>query len=354
MNFKKIVIYFLLTFIVSELLAQNKNSYEKPGICIQYLNTKEIKIIHINSKIKYWLYDSDKAKKGRIIGIKDSSVIIKDKEIKLEDIRKFGIRRGTTGPLIIAGLVTVIVGLTPIFIVSTVMSNRSYDMTKKWHFIKSINPIVDSSKLEQYKKSIEKDSILQNASSPLSFTLNPLNCIFNQCTLEMEYRLRNFFSIGIGGGLVYKNSWYHSVYNGTDDNYPTCVYKGWLMMLNLKRLNINKSHWYFETSIFYKYLYYDHVLFDDTYPEPTPETKWIRSEIADVYGIKFLMGKRIYMANHIVLEPILGISLRERRRSFITYWSNDNDNPWGICNKNQIFPGLQAGLLLTFGNFKKK
>jgi hypothetical protein len=346
--------------MISELNAQQNNIYKNSGICLVNNKTDKAKIIHIDSKVKYWLYDSYKAKKGRIIGIKDSSIIIKGAEIKLNDICKISIRRGSTGPFVIASVVTAFVGLTPIFIVAAIINNRNYDMTAKWHFIKSINPAFDSSKFKQFKKN---ENLQNDTSSSFSFTLNPLNCLLNQYTLDIGYKTKNKYYFGVGGGIVRANCWWnqnHWLYDGTDSDFQLGFYNGWLLAMDFKRLNINKSHWYLETGLFFKYLHYDHVHFINTFGDDDPDVEWIQSQIAKVCGIKFLMGKRIYLSTHYAFEPFFGVSLRLRNLSWITYWQNhpsdnvDND-PLGIMvHSNEILPGIQAGLLLTFGNFKKK
>jgi hypothetical protein len=145
------------------------------------------------------------------------------------------------------------------------------------------------------------------------------------------------------------------LYNGTDDKYPNGVYNGWLITANLKELNTSRHHWYFQTSIFYKYLWYDHYHFTNSFGDPNPDVEWIRSEIANVTGIKFLWGKRIYVSDHFAIEPVIGCSLRFRYRSYIDWWTNSYyGSTWDVQHYNQFFPGLQGGLLLTFGNFKLK
>jgi hypothetical protein len=356
MNIKRILLFLFLILVFSELYAQYSSSFENPGICLINTKTYRSKIIHLDSKIKYWLYNSDKAEKGRILGVKDSSIIIKGKEIKLKDIRKIARRNGLTGPLVIASIVSIetIVG-TPLFISLAILNNKAYNMTHKWQFIKSYKCGIDLPKLESFNKN-EK---LQNDTFPsISFSLNPLNCIFNQCTLEANYKINNKYSIGIGSGLVYPVIGLHGFIDGTDNDYPTGIYKGWLMMFNYKRLNFTKNHWYFEICPFYKYLYYDHYHFTNGFGDDNPDVEWIRSEIANVVGVQFLMGKRIYLDNHLALEPVFGVSFRERFRSYITYWYNEGyvqqgyNTSWGIVHENEFFPGIQIGLKLTFGNFR--
>lgn len=355
MNYIKIPLLLFMIFLVTELCAQHKGLYENSGICLTNSKTQRQKVIHIYSKVKYCLNRSNKASKGRIAGIKDSSIILMNgSEIKFEDIRKIGLRDGMIGPIIAASLFC-----TPVIFPIIFINNRNYDMVTKWRFTKSINPAIDSMSLKRYNEIVErKINSQKDSSNTFSLTLNPLNCLFNQCTLEIGYHVNNKFSIGVGGGIVYKNMWYHDLYDGTDNDYPTGVYKGWLMTANFKSLNINKSHWYFETNLFYKYLYYDHVHFINGWGDDDPDVEWIRSEIANVYGIKILLGKRNYVSNHIALEPVFGISLRCRSRSFITFWQNHpsynvQDDPLGaVLHRDQILPGLHAGLLITFGNFK--
>ncbi|MGD0712366.1 MAG: hypothetical protein ABR968_14420 [Bacteroidales bacterium] len=330
MKFKRLLVFLLIILSISELQAQQQNPYERPGICLIYTKTQKQKIIYINTKIKYWLYSSNKEKKGRITGIKDSSIIIKAKEIQIKDIRKIG----------------------------------SSDLTTKWKFVKSINPSINYSEVKRFEKIEEiKESWQKDTANVLSFSLNSLNCLFDQYTLEIEYQLNKKYSLGFGGGIIKANCWWNqnqALYNGTDDYNPFGYYNGWLMMMNFKRLNINKCHWYLETSLFYKYLYYDKLHFTNSFGDQNPDVEWIRSEIASEYGIKFLIGKRIYLSNHFALETIFGISFKGRFRSYITYWYNQGyevqgyDTSWGIVHQNQFFPGIQAGLLLTFGNFRIK
>lgn len=330
MKFKRLLVFLLIILSISELQAQQQNPYERPGICLINNKTQKQKIIYINSKIYYLLYSSKGTQKGRIIGIKDNSIIIKTSEIQINDIRKI----------------------------------NNFDLTTNWKFVNSINPAINYSKLNKCKKIEEiKESWLKDTANVLSFSLNPLNCLFNQYTLEMEYQLNKKFSIGIGGGIVRANCWWnknHALYDGTDDNYPFGYYNGWLMSFDLKRLNINKSHWYLEINLFYKYLYFDHVHFIDSWGDPDPDVEWIRSEIDKVYGIKLLIGKRIYLSKHFAIEPVFGLSFRDKYISFITFWQNHpsenvTDDPLGVVlHENDPLPGLQAGLLLTFGNFRIK
>jgi len=367
----------MMILFTSEILAQGKPIIEKSGIHLLNNRTHELKIIHEKTRIKYWLFKSNKGKTGRIESINDSSFVVNGKEIKPDNIRKIGIRNVWTIPVIIAGAATWVIPLpgfsliSPLAIVAAINMNKTYDLTKKWQFVNINWPIIDSSKFEPYKEEIyfskekiarkkekiaKRDARSQNDSArSFSFTLNLSNMLFNQYTLEMGYQLNKKISIGIGGGIVKANSWYHRFYDGTDDNYPTGVYNGWLMNVNFKKLNISKHHWYFQTSLFYKYLWYDHIHFINTFGDQNPDVEWIRSEVTNVFGFKLMVGKKIILINHFAIEPVFGISLRERQRSYIDYWTNGHmDTNWGILHRNQFFPGLQGGLLLTFGNFRIK
>ncbi len=356
---RSLLFIFILMILSVGINAQNLYSYEKAAIFVSNNKTQRTKEIYEKTKVKYWLYNSKVIGRGRIEKITDSSLTVKGKQIRFKDIRKIGIRKNGTIPIlvVITALTPVAWFYTPLLFASVIMQNRNFSMEKGWKFDGVFIPPVDSARI---KKIAKEDSLQNNPASMVNISLNPLNSLFNQHTLEISYQWKNKYSIGISGGIQTVGKWYHFIYDGTDDNYPTGVYKGWSMFCNFKKMNITRNHWYFETGLSYKYLYYDHVHFINSWGDPDPDIEWIRSEIANVFGIKVEMGKRIFLTNHILLEPVFGVSLRQRRRSYITYWANEqsehiSDNYWGLLfHRNQIFPGIQAGLLLTFGNFKLK
>lgn len=187
-------------------------------------------------------------------------------------------------------------------------------------------------------------------SSKFSVSFNLINNLFNQHTIEIGFRINNKYSIGLGGGFINSNLWWNknqSRYSGTNEEYPFGHYDGWIAIINFKQV-LGKKHWYFQTSFFYKYIYYDHVSFTSSGGDDHPDSKWIRSEISNVYGVKLLFVKRITIINHIAIEPFLGISGRIRQREYFTFY-----NGWGLTKQSQFFPSLQAGLMLTVGDFKK-
>ena len=361
MNIKKVIIFFILVFTISELYAQHKRINEKSAILIKKNISHKLIIIHEKEKIRYWCYNSDKSEEGRIQNINYNSIIVNGKEIKLDSIRKIGVRKGSTTPLIIPLILITPIAffITPPLIALVLSPNINRDLTKKWKITGTYLPVIDSSRLAHFKK-IEK--LQFDTSSSFIFSLNPLNCLLNQYTLDIGYQKKHNY-LGIGGGIVKANCWWnqnHNLYDGTDNDFQLGFYNGWLLSMDYKRLNINRRHWYFETNLFFKYLYYDHVHFNNTFGDDDPDIEWIQSEIVKVYGIKFIMGKRIYKSNHFAIEPFFGASLRFRNISCITSWQNRPDDkiandPLGILvNDIELSPGLQAGLLLTFGHFKAK
>ena len=357
MKLKRIIILLLSLLLASGLNAQHKRKDEKSLICIRNIKTNFLRNIYENSKVKYWLTNSEKAEKGRIEEIKDSSIVIKGKEIKLKGIRKIGVRKLGTIPLATLMIIISPFGLfiPSIVAVAIIGKERNLDLINKWKFAGVYKPVIDSSRI---KKIIKEEKLQNESSSTVSFSINALNYIVGQYTMEAAYQKKNY-SIGLGGGIVKSIGGFGTGKMGNlqpiDDNYPTGVYNGWLMSLNFKRLNITRNHWYCEASLFYKYLYYDHIHFSDHYSDTDLSQEWIRSEVTNVYGIKLLMGKRILTTKHFFIETILGVSLRERQRSYLTYWTNIMGvGPWGLYHRNQFFPGLQAGLLLTIGNFNLK
>ena len=338
--------------------AQGKNRNDIPGICLINFKNGNTKIFHLGSKVKYWLHNSQIGYKGRILGVKDSSVIIKGKEIELADISKIAPRNGLKGPLIIASIITIPIYIFPLFITAAILNDRGYNTRGNWKFVKSIKCGIDTVKIESQQKKEKLQTA--DSSTSISLSINPLNFTVKQYELEIGLQTKNKYYFGIGGGIIKSYKPWYKGYDGTDDYYPTAVYNGWLMSLDYKRLNLTRNHWYFEANFFYKYLYYDHVKFVDGWGDEDPDVEWTRSEVANVYGIKFLMGKKLFLTKHILFESIFGISFRDRHRSFLTLWYNHEsdhltDYQWGVLyHRDQIFPGIQAGLLLTIGNFKIK
>jgi hypothetical protein len=196
-----------------------------------------------------------------------------------------------------------------------------------------------------------------DSSSRFSVSFNLFNNFFNQHTIEIDYRINQDYSIGIGGGIIKSNPWWRDYiyYNGTDDKYPYGYYNGWMLMTNFKELNLTKSHWFFEPSFFYKYLYYEHVHFTNSGGDPNPKYEWERSEVANVYGIKLLIGKRYIITKFLALETVFGVSGRLQHREYFTFWFKYLEGgKWGLDEKYFAYPGIQAGLMLVFGNFKTK
>jgi hypothetical protein len=73
-----------------------------------------------------------------------------------------------------------------------------------------------------------------------------------------------------------------------------------------------------------------------------------------VYGLKFLFGKRIVSGRLLAYDLFFGMSARVINRKYFTFWSHDAGTSWGLDKKVYGYPGIQAGLNLVFGSFKKK
>jgi hypothetical protein len=165
MNFKKILIYILPVLFVFELQAQHKDAYNMAGICLINNKSQKQKIIHVSSNVKYWVYYSNIKYKGRIIGISDSSVYIKDKEVKLKNITQIGMRSAWEAPAIVASLACCVV--SPFIIVPVILANRNYDMIAKWKFGKNYTCALDTLRFNKYKKKKEVEEQRQNDPGPI-------------------------------------------------------------------------------------------------------------------------------------------------------------------------------------------
>ena len=84
MKLKKIFFLLISLSFALGLHAQQKQRDESSFIILQNTNTKKIKVIVENDNVRYWLNNGDTiGMQGRIDEIRDSSIVIKGKEIKL-------------------------------------------------------------------------------------------------------------------------------------------------------------------------------------------------------------------------------------------------------------------------------
>ncbi|MFH0893619.1 MAG: hypothetical protein V2A54_04195 [Bacteroidota bacterium] len=183
--------------------------------------------------------------------------------------------------------------------------------------------------------------------------LNPTNSLFNQHTIGIEHPINSTYSVGAGFGIFTPFCWWnpdHALYNGTDDKYPTGVYNGWMIDGSfIKNLKVKGT--FVQTTAFFKYLYYEDILFENSFGDPNPYVAWRRSEIARVFGLKYLYGYKKNIAKHLAIETFFGFSMRCRIRSYVDSWKNQGWS-WGVQHRVQIFPGLQFGVMLSLGDFK--
>lgn|GEM_PF-3890649 len=321
-------------------------------------------MLKLNKRVKYKTNHSRKIYRGSVLGIKDSSLIVNVTETRFDDIEDITLIKLITAPLKIIGVC--LAPFTSGYSLALLIRycNPGFHSMGRWKFVTPTKTGIDTAATIRYQRKMELDSLLRNNSSTLFFTLNPLNSLFNQHSLEIAYQINRKYYFGIEGGIIKANCWWndhHQLYDGTDAYYPLGYYNGWQLAIDLRRLNVTRDHWFFQVSPFYKYLSYSHVLFVNYWGDSHPWFYWIKSEKTNVLGMKFLMGKRIYFANHFTLETVFGISIRNLSKLSVNHTTGYYIYPYKIdwrknilIHENFMFPGVQAGLLLSIGNFKTK
>ncbi len=340
----------------SQQVKFQKNTDEKvPGIYVKKKNKKRVYKISEGTKIRCKTSNSSTIK-GKIYGVKDSSIVFQNAEISVNEIKSITECNGTEAMLIAFAPFS---GGASLILIPFV--NIKYDFTKKWEFYYPFNTGIDSTEIKKMIKRKDTDSIEQLSFSKFSLTLYPLNSLINQHSLELGYQLSKKIYFGIEGGYIKADCWWnnqHQLYNGTDDKNPVGYYDGWSVAFHFKILEINKHHWYFEAVPFCKFMAYDHVLLVNTFGDPNPVVKWERSENLNIYGLKLMLGRKLFVKRNFSLQTNLGVSIRKREREYYTYWTYAPYNIDSRCNQwihdDQIKIGIQAGLSLSLGNFKQK
>ncbi len=150
----------------------------------------------------------------------------------------------------------IILSLLALFLFADCMGQTSFQQLVPTDYFKErlntfSKPDINAGIRNRYYK---KDSG-QTLTNTLSFKLNPFSCVFNQYSIEVGYQLGKEKYIGVEGGIIKANCWWnkgHKLYNGSDDRFPMGYYNGWLLSVHLRKMEINKQHWYTEVAPIFK------------------------------------------------------------------------------------------------------